>query len=112
MHLSHMSNTHTHTHIRNVAHTRTHSQLAEHGTLLMSKGNYGGALVTYDRCLSIQLQHLGDMHPIVAHTVDLMGVALLRIGSAAEVRHIYVHTYIYTYIYIHIFIHTHAHTHT
>lgn len=60
--------------------------LAEQGTLLMQKGNYADALVVYDRCLSIQLGHLGDMHPMVSHTVDLMGVALLRIGSATEAQ--------------------------
>ena len=58
--------------------------LAEQGTILMSRGNYADALVIYDRCLSIQLAHLGDMHPMVSHTVDLMGVALLRIGNAGE----------------------------
>lgn len=58
--------------------------LAEKGTLLMSKGSYGDSLVVYDKCLAIQLQHLGDRHPIVAHTVDLMGVALLRLGNAEE----------------------------
>mmetsp|Transcript_6878 Transcript_6878/g.21496 ORF Transcript_6878/g.21496 Transcript_6878/m.21496 type:complete len:312 (-) Transcript_6878:595-1530(-) len=57
---------------------------AEKGTVLMSKGSYAQALQTYDKCLSIQLQHLGDRHPIVAHTVDLMGVALLRLGHAEE----------------------------
>eukprot|EP00960_Hanusia_phi_P009530 276145-Hanusia_phi.AAC.4 len=36
------------------------------------------------QCLAIQLKHLGDLHPIVAHTVDLMGVALLRVGAAEE----------------------------
>jgi hypothetical protein len=30
--------------------------LAEKGTMLMSKGFYGDALVVYDKCLSIQLQ--------------------------------------------------------
>ena len=32
------------------------------------------------------MQHLGDRHPIVAHTVDLMGVALLRLGNAGADR--------------------------
>jgi hypothetical protein len=32
--------------------------LAEKGTLLMSKGFYGDALVVYDKCLNIQLQVL------------------------------------------------------
>ena len=58
--------------------------LAEKGTLFMREGNYADALVTYDKCLSVQLTHLGDLHPMVAHTVDLMGVALLRIGHAEE----------------------------
>eukprot|EP00802_Teleaulax_amphioxeia_P008353 Tamp_08361.p1 GENE.Tamp_08361~~Tamp_08361.p1 ORF type:complete len:316 (+),score=81.97 Tamp_08361:244-1191(+) len=51
---------------------------------MMSKGNYNDALVIYDKCLSIQLSHLGDLHPMVAHTVDLMGVALLRLGNGQE----------------------------
>ena len=58
--------------------------LAEKGTIMMSKGNYADALALYDKCLSIQLAHLGDRHPIVAHTIDLMGVALLRLGNGQE----------------------------
>ena len=35
------------------------------GTMLMSRGNYNDALVTYDKCLSIQLQVCHDiaLHP-------------------------------------------------
>jgi len=58
--------------------------LAEKGTISMSKGSYNDALISFDRCLAIQLAHLGDLHPVVAHTVDLMGVALLRLGNGQE----------------------------
>jgi len=41
----------------------------------------------YDKMLVIQLQILGDQHPIVAQTIDLMGCCFLRLGrhkDAAE----------------------------
>uniref|UniRef100_A0A7S4N7W4 Kinesin light chain n=1 Tax=Guillardia theta TaxID=55529 RepID=A0A7S4N7W4_GUITH len=82
-----------HSHSQGAPHKRTVTAEAaltdamsyqENAVQFMRKGRYAEALQFYDKCLKIQLKALGDLHPLVAQTIDFMGVALLRLDRAYD----------------------------
>lgn len=58
--------------------------LSEKGMFLMRDGRYTDAMKCFDAMLRIHLQILGDRHPVVAQTIDMMGCCFLRLGRHAD----------------------------